>query len=367
MLLFQIEPRLFYIAICCWLAVSLCYSSAFGADNSTNAIPKKYVSAVIKCEQRLKLAPDDLALRKTLARHYIKIAQSLKSDPYEAIKFLHKADLLEPSNPSVAKSLDDMIEKMGKDPRSSSDRAEIARLARNKADFVSAISEYSQALRLKPSGPMHEQLGDIYRVRDENDKAIEQFIKAQSFGDSKSLEVKLGQAYQAKKDMVNAVAAYAKATAMKSDDPLEQEALVAGWEEALKQVMHPEATTPLDSLAQPKLDFTELSNRIKAAWLPPKRADFKTAKLSARLLPGGGIADLRIVSSSGDSTFDHSALRAIERLKKTGHGLVLPASLAGSFTCSSASSSGSTSTSGSTFTIEFQHIIGGPKIVLVSF
>ncbi len=162
------------IAVGCLLVVLLCYSSAFGAENSTNAIPKKYLSAVVKCEQRLKLAPDDLKLRKTLAGHYIKIAQSLKSDPYEAIKFLHKADLLEPSNASVSKNLDAIILKMGKDPRSSSDRAEIARLARNRADFVSAISEYLQALRLKPSGPMHEQLGDIYRVRDENDKAIEQ-------------------------------------------------------------------------------------------------------------------------------------------------------------------------------------------------
>lgn len=343
------------IAVGCLLAVLLVSASASCAENSTNAIPKKYATAVVKCEQRLKLAPDDLALRKTLARHYIKIAQSLKSDPYEAIKFLHKADLLEPSNPSVAKNLDDMIEKMGKDPRSSSDRAEIARLARNKADFVSAISEYSQALRLKPSGPMHEQLGDIYRVRDENDKAIEHYIKAQSFGDSKGLEVKLGQAYQAKKEMVSAVAAYAKAIAMKSDDPLEDEARIAGWEEALKPVLNPAVTKSTDSLAQPQLDFTELSNRIKAAWLPPKRADFKTAKLSAKFFAGGGIADLKLVSSSGDSTFDHSALRAIERLKRTGHGLALPASLTDG------------SIRSSICTIEFQHIIGGPKIVLVSF
>lgn len=342
---------MFYGGSCCSLLLLLCYSSAFCAENSTNAIPKKYVAAVIKCEQRLKLTPDDLALRKTLASHYFKIAQSLKSDPYEAIKFLHKADLLDPDNPSVSKNLDATIEKMGKDPRSFSDRAEIARLARNKADFVSAISEYSQALRLKPSGPMHEQLGDIYRVRDENDKAIEQYIKAQRFADSKGLEVKLGQAYQAKKDMVSAVAAYAKATAMKSEDPLEEEALVAGWEEGLKSVLNSEVTKSSDSLAQPELDFSDLSSRIKGAWVPPKRADFKTAKLSAKFFAGGGIADLKLVSSSGDSTFDHSALRAIERLKKTGHGLAPPASLG----------------DGSICTIEFQHIIGGPKIVLVSF
>ena len=112
-------------------------------------------------------------------------------------------------------------------------------------------------------------------------------------------------------------------------------------------------------MAQPQLDFSDLSSRIKGAWLPPKRADFKTAKLTAMFFAGGGIADLKIVSSSGDSTFDHSALRAIERLKKTGHGPVLPVSLAGDFT--------SGFKSGSTFTVELQHIIGGPKIALVSF
>ncbi|MFA7340141.1 MAG: TonB C-terminal domain-containing protein [Candidatus Obscuribacterales bacterium] len=341
------------ISISCTMLMFLASDSASCGENSTSAIPKKYVSAVIKCEQRLKLAPDNLALRKTLVGHYIKIAQSLKSDPYEAIKFLHKADLLEPDNQSVTDNLNTIIRKMSKNPLSFSDRAEIAAMARRQADFTTAIGEYLRALQIKPSGSMHEQLGDIYRVRDENDKAIEQYIKAQSFGDSKGLEVKLGQAYQAKKDIVSAVAAYAKAVAMKSDDPLEQEALVAGWEEALKSVLHQDATTPLDSSAQPHFDFTDLSNRIKGAWLPPKRADFKTAKLSAKFSVDGGMADLKIVSSSGDSSFDRSAVRALERLKKTGHGLVLPASVV----------DGSTSTA---FTVEFQHIIGGPKIVLVT-
>ncbi len=63
---------------------------------------------------------------------------------------------------------------------------------------------------------------------------------------------------------------------------------------------------------------------------------------------------MKIVSSSGDSSFDGSAVRALEHLKKTGHGLVLPVSVA----------DGSTFT---IFTVEFQHIIGGPKIVLVEF
>ncbi len=85
--------------------------------------------------------------------------------------------------------------------------------------------------------------------------------------------------------------------------------------------------------------------------MPPKRADFKTAKLTAKIFARGGMADVKVVSSSGDSSFDRSAISALERLNKTGHGLLLPASVV----------------DGSTLTVEFQHIIGGPKIVLVDF
>ena len=47
------------IAVGCFGAVLLWSASASRAENSTNPIPKKYRSAVIKCEQRLKLAPDE--------------------------------------------------------------------------------------------------------------------------------------------------------------------------------------------------------------------------------------------------------------------------------------------------------------------
>lgn len=229
-----VERRYVFTSIGSMLALLISCSSSCGAENSANSIPPKYVKVLTKCEQQLKQAPDNLALRKKLASQYIKLAQSLKSDPYEAIRFLHKADMLTPGDPTVEDNLSEIIRKMGKNPLSFSDRAEIGRLARKKADFITAIGEYLQALQIQPSAAMHEQLGDIYRVRDENEKAIEQYLKAQAFGDTASLEVKLGQAYQAKKDVTNATAAYRKAATLKSDDPLVEEALVAGWEEALR-------------------------------------------------------------------------------------------------------------------------------------
>lgn len=348
------------------LALLISCSAAFAAKTSVNSIQQKYVKSVTKCEQQLKQSPDNLALRKKLASQYIKLAQSLKSDPYEAIKFLHKADLLKPGDPTVEDNLNEIIRKMGKNPLSFSDRAEIGRLARKKADFATAIGEYLQALQIQPSAAMHEQLGDIYRVRDENDKAIEQYLKAQTFGDTASLQVKLGQAYQAKKDMTNAIAAYKKAEALKSDDPLVEEALVAGWEEALRPEKKDDGPLTQNSNAHNLVDFSELSSCIKNSWTPPKRDDFKTAKLSARFSRDGRVTNLKVVSSSQDSSFDNSALKAIRAVNKSIKKVVEAPSDIDHSSVSNSTVNNAT-VDGSTLSIEFQHIIGGPKIVLGTF
>lgn len=306
-----------------------------------------------------------MALRKKLASQYIKLAQSLKSDPYEAIRFLHKADMLTPGDPTVEDNLSEIIRKMGKNPLSFSDRAEIGRLARKKADFITAIGEYLQALQIQPSAAMHEQLGDIYRVRDENEKAIEQYLKAQAFGDTASLEVKLGQAYQAKKDVTNATAAYRKAATLKSDDPLVEEALVAGWEEALRPDKKDDGPLNQNSTAHNLVGFSELSSCIKESWTPPKRDDFKTAKLSARFSRDGRFTDLKVVSSSQDSSFDNSALKAIRAIHKSIKKVVEAPSDIDHSSVSNSTVNNAT-VDGSTLSIEFQHIIGGPKIVLVT-
>lgn len=355
-----VERRYILTSIGSMLALLISCSSSFAAKNSVNSIPQKYVKSVTKCEQQLKQSPDNLALRKKLASQYIKLAQSLESDPYEAIKFLHKADLLKPGDPTVEDNLSEIIRKMGKNPLSFSDRAEIGRLARKKADFTTAIGEYLQALQIQPSAAMHEQLGDIYRVRDENDKAIEQYLKAQSFGDTASLEVKLGQAYQAKKDVTNAIAAYRKAETFKADDPLVEEALVAGWEEALRPEKKDDGPLTQNSTAHNLVDFSELSSCIKESWTPPKREDFKTAKLSARFFRDGRVADLKVVSSSQDSSFDNSALKAIRSVHKSMTKEVVSPSVVDH------SSVNNATVDGSILFIEFQHIIGGPKIVLVT-
>lgn len=370
-----VERRYVFTSICSMLALLISCSSSFAAENSANSIHPKYVKSVTKCEQQLKQSPGNLALRKKLACQYIKLAQSLKSDPYEAIKFLHKADLLTPGDATVEDNLSKIIRKMGKNPLSFSDRAEIARLARKNADFTTAIGEYLRALQVQPSAAMHEQLGDVYRVRDENDKAIEQYLKAQSFGDTASLEVKLGQAYQAKKDVTNAIAAYRKAETLKSDDPLVEEALVAGWEESLRPDKKDDGPLNQNSTAHNLVGFSELSSCIKESWTPPKRDDFKTAKLSAIFFRDGRFTDLKVVSSSQDSSFDNSALKAIRAIRKSikkevdalsdiDHSSVNNSTVINSSVINS--SVNNSIADGSILSIEFQHIIGGPKIVLVT-
>lgn len=350
------------IATGCLVAMCVGSVSVSCADESELIVPPKFINKLIELAEKLNREPSNKLLRKSVAAQCIRIAQFLKSEPKEALEYWHRANYFDSSNSFTLNRIDAAIKDLGKDPGSFSDRVAIATECRASRDFTGAVFEYSRALSLKDDGPTHEKLGDVYRVLDEHDKAIQQYLAAKRFSDNASIEVKLGQEYLASRDVGRAKQAYESALELKNNKSNCSGPLTSGWEEALKQVMHPEATKPLDALAQPQLDFTELSNRIKVAWLPPKRADFKTAKLSARLLAGGGIADSKIVSSSGDSTFDHSALKAIELLKKTGHGLTLPASLVDSSTSSSSSASGSSSSC----TIEFQHIIGGPKIVLVS-
>ncbi|CAN5184410.1 hypothetical protein BH11CYA1_BH11CYA1_30290 [soil metagenome] len=194
---------------------------------------ENYRLAIEKLEEALRLEPDFKPIRSNLGIAYIKFA-SIQGEPKEAIKYLHRAVLLDPRNYIAQQKLNDSIKEMGKDPKRYSDRAAVGDLCRKSADFVGAIEEYAASLKLKDDAPLREKLGDVYRVRDENDKAIEQYKAAARIGDSASVQVKLGQAYQAKKDLSSAMKCYSKAKSMKSDDPLLQEALVAGWEEALK-------------------------------------------------------------------------------------------------------------------------------------
>ena len=133
-------------------------------------------------------------------------------------------------------------------------------------DTIGAAVEYSEALKLKDDPKIHMKLGDVYRVRDELDKAIVEFTAATRSGDNADIEVRLGQAYQAKKDIPNAITAYGKALALKSDDPDVLDALVAGWEEAFKEnPTAPDNHVGLGQAFQYRGDFDQAAAEYKQA------------------------------------------------------------------------------------------------------
>ncbi|HEY9678501.1 MAG TPA: tetratricopeptide repeat protein [Drouetiella sp.] len=222
--------------------------------------------AITKFEAALKLDPNYKLARDNLAIAHNNYGLQLRNDPPAALKQFHQALYLNQSNSTTMQNVDGIIRMMGLDPRNFNDRVKLGDQARLAADFVGAIIEYSAACKLKDDPKIHIKLGDVYRVRDEQDKAIQEYQAAARAGDSADVEVKLGQAYQAKKDIPNAIAAYGKAIGFKSDDQDVQDALVAGWEEALKEnPLAPENHIGLGQAFQYRGDFGQAEQEYQQA------------------------------------------------------------------------------------------------------
>ena len=222
--------------------------------------------AITKFEQALKLDPSYQLAKENLAIAYNNYGLQLQNNPKEAIKQFHKALYLNPNNATTLQNLEGIITLMRKNPKSFKDRVELADQARLAGDFQGAIIEYKEALRLKDDANIHMKLGDVFRVRDEVDKAIEEYKAATRTGDTAELQVKLGQAYQAKKDLPNAIAAYGRALQLKPDDTEVLDALVTGWEEALKEnPTAPENHIGLGQAFQYRGDFAQAEAEYKQA------------------------------------------------------------------------------------------------------
>ncbi len=222
--------------------------------------------AVQNLEKAVKADPSYSLARENLAIAYNNYGLQLQNNPKEAIKQFHKALFYNPSNATTNGNLDGIIRFLGKDPNSFKDRVALASEARKALDFEGAMIEYQAALRIKDDGATHMALGDVYRVRDMNDKAINEYKAATKSADSAELEVKLGQAYQARKDLPNAIGAYGRAIQYKSDDPDVLDALKAGWEEALKEApLAPENHIGLGQALQYMGDFAQAKAEYQQA------------------------------------------------------------------------------------------------------
>lgn len=244
-----------------------------------------YPLAIQKFEAALKLDPNYKLARDNLAIAHNNYGLGLRANPAEALKQFHQALYLNQTNATTMQNVEGIIRMMGKNPQSFADRVALGDQARLGADFVGAIIEYQAALRIKDDAKIHIKLGDVYRVRDETDKAIAEYQAAARVGDSADIEVKLGQAYQAKKDIPNAIAAYGKAIGFKSDDADVQDALVAGWEEALKEnPLAPENHIGLGQAFQYRGDFGQAEQEYQQAIrFSPGKTNALASKLLASL------------------------------------------------------------------------------------
>lgn len=244
-----------------------------------------YQLAMSKFEQALRLDPSYDRARDNLAIAHNNYGLALKNTPKEALKQFHIALYIKPSSSTTLQNIEGIIRMLGKNPQSFKDRVELADQERLSGDFIGALIEYGEAVKIEEDPKLRIKMGDIYRVRDENDKAINQYQTAARVADSAEIEVKLGQAFQAKKDVPNAIAAYAKALQLKADDPDVLDALVAGWEEALKEnPLAPENHIGLGQAFQYRGDFGQAAEEFKQAIrLSPGRQNQTAERLLANL------------------------------------------------------------------------------------
>ena len=241
--------------------------------------------AIQKFEQALQLDPNYKLARDNLAIAHNNYGLQLRGSPKEALKEFHQALYLNPDNATTLSNVEGIIRMMGKNPRAFADRVALGEDSRHASDFVGAIIEFNEALKLKDDPKLHVELGDIYRVKDDADKAINQYKLAAQSDDNADVEVKIGQAYQSKNDLPNAISAYGKAISFKSDDPDVQDALVAGWEGALRaEPLAPENHIGLAQAYQYRGDYGQARQELLQALRLAGARGSQAAQTAQRLL-----------------------------------------------------------------------------------
>lgn len=199
-----------------------------------------FAAAVKKFEEALRLDPTYALARDNLAIAYNNYGISMQNNPQGAIVNFHRSLFYKPGDATGMQNLNVTIQNLGKNPGNFKDRVDLGKEARKAGEVEGAIVEFAEALKLKNDPKLRVELGKLYRVKDQVDKAIEQFKMASGTPDL-DLDSKveaftgLGQAYQAKQDYPNSVAAYREAINL---DRTNRDTLLANqavWEEAVRK------------------------------------------------------------------------------------------------------------------------------------
>ena len=208
-------------------------------NDGVNALKtNNYMLAIQKFEAALKIDNTYKLARENLAIAYNNYGIAQQSNPSSAIIQFHKSLFWSPDNPTAVQNLDVTIQNLGKDPKKFADRLALGKQARTSGDFEGAAVEYQEALKLKDDPKLRVDLGDVLRVRDQVDSAINQYkiaVKNPNLDEDSQIKAwrSLGQSYQAKGDFPNSVASYNEAIKL---DPMDRETLEANravWSSAV--------------------------------------------------------------------------------------------------------------------------------------
>jgi TonB family protein len=208
-----------------------------------------YPLALQKFKGALKLDPDYQLARDNMAIAHNNYGLQLRSTPKEALKQFHQALYLNSGNPTTVANIDRTIKAIGKDPRLFKDRVALGDEAKLSGDFIGAIVEYSQALKINEDPAVRTKLAEATKI-------------------------------------------LADCRASGKDDEGNRKPSV-----------------PIVDMGPYMAD---LQRRIKRAWFPPQGHQSDRVVVVFKIYRLGSMSDLKLTHSSGVAASDQAALDAVQ-------------------------------------------------------
>src|ERR1700733_10302342 len=172
------------LALCHQFVAGAFVSAAFADDGQVIFLNNEGVKllnagdfqqAISRFEAALKRDPSYQKAREKLTVAHNNYGLQLRNNLKEALKQFHMALYLNYSSATTKQNVEGIIRMMGKNPSLFTDRVQLGDEARRSGDFVGALIEYSEACKIKDDASLHVKMGDILRVREEDNKAITEY------------------------------------------------------------------------------------------------------------------------------------------------------------------------------------------------